>query len=163
MGQKRKRMKQNKPAKRKKTEEKSSFIRQLRGILPVVILLIVSINTFIFYYIPSLNGISFLYNLFDSGNLIIPSSIGVIIILAFQVLITNKIEGDTLKFLSVYAFVSNAYFFGAPSFIYEMLASNKLNWTLFLIAEYLWELTAFVIIIRVIKNYKSVTIIAKKK
>lgn len=150
-----------KQAKRKKTEEKSNFIKQLRGILPVVILLIVSINTFIFYYLPSLNGIRFLYNLFDSGNLIIPSSIGVIIILAFQVLITNKIEGNTLRILCAYAFISNVYFFGASSIIYEMLASNKLNWTFFLIAEYLWELTAFVIIIRVIRNYKSEKNIAK--
>lgn len=152
---KKKKIKKNKKIERMTAQENNIFRKNLIDILPLIILLAVTINIFIFYYLPSLEGLSYLYNLFYSGNFIIHSSILVAIILALQVLILKDLDKKTMNVLYVYVFISGFHFAAAPSFLFNMILSNKLIWTGYLIAEYLWELAVFVIIINTIKNYRQ--------
>lgn len=156
MGKKEKRLKKEKRIEKKDKETlNEEFFKNLLSILPLVILLVISINSFIFYYLPSKSGLVFLYDLFGNGNLIILSSYGVVTVLGFMLLITKKLDKTTKNILYIYAFISSFYFTGAPSFLYNKLLSSELNWTGYLYIEYFWELISFYFIIYAIKNFKK--------
>ncbi|MFA4934201.1 MAG: hypothetical protein WC568_00020 [Candidatus Methanoperedens sp.] len=142
MGRKRKGIKKNKE---KINENKES-------ILPLVFLLLLSIFTFIIYYVPSIDGLIFIYNLFYGGKIIVPSALFVFMLLGFQFIILKKTDSKTKDFIKYYSGISSIYFFSAPSFLYDWIISNKLHWIIFLIAEYFYELIAVFIIISAIKK-----------
>lgn len=162
MGKQRKEVIKKKKFETPNTDTKINFLRNIMHILPLVILLIFSINIFIYYYLSSVKGLIFLYNLFSSGNFILYSSYAVAMILGVQVLILKELNSKIKNVLIAYVFISGVYFAGAPSFLYNMILSNKLNWTGYLIVEYFWEFTAFVIIVNVIKNYKQKKLVLDK-
>lgn len=141
------------PIKKKKLE--GNFFKNLLSILPLVILLVVSVNIFIFYYISSMDGLIFLYNLFDSGNFVVPSMCGVVIFLVLQLLIIGDADGRTKTVLGVYGSVLALTFVAAPSIGYNKLLSNELNWTFFLITDCVLEVATIYFIYLAIKNFRQ--------
>lgn len=169
MGKKKKRPKNPEITKKTETEVlNNDFLKNLLSILPLVILLIISFNAFVFYYRPSENSLVFLYGLFanvnfgflydllGNGDLIILSAIFVATVLGFMILITKNLDNTTAIVLSIYASISSVFFTGAPSILYTKLLNNELDWTGYLFVEYFWEFIAFYFILNAaIKFYNS--------
>jgi hypothetical protein len=153
MGKRAKRIIEKIPTKKKKI--KRYFFKNLLSILPLVILLVVSVNIFIFYYIPSMDGLIFLYNLFGSGDFVVPSMCGVVIFLVFQLLIIRDADGRTKTVLGVYFSMLGLTFVAAPSIGYNKLLGNELNWTFFLITDCVLEIAAIYFIYLAIKNFSK--------